>query len=109
GLLPAMAAHLQPGAQLLYLSGEDIAHDASALLTGQGVTVTRMVAYEAVPTSALTPELRQALMDGAVSQVMFFSARSATLACGLLKEEEFTQAPSAIDAYCLSLSVAEAA
>lgn len=108
-LLPMMTAQLPQGAQVLYLSGEDVAHDASALLAAHNIHVTRVVAYEATATTQLTSEMRLALEQGRVQQVVFFSARSAALACQLLKQEEFTEAAASIEAVCLSLAVAEAA
>lgn len=108
-LLPRITETLREGSHLLYLSGADTRHDISRLLAANGIRVSREIAYEAVAETALTPELRLALASGEVDGAVFFSPRSAQLACGLLKEEEFTESPARMDAYCLSLAVAEQA
>ena len=108
-LLPHITAHMSAGQRLLYLSGEDTRHDISRLLAANDIAVTREVAYEAISETTFPPALREALANHSISGVVFFSPRSAMLACGLLKQEEFTASAPTLDAYCLSLPVAEAA
>lgn len=108
-LLSPITAALRPGQRLLYLSGDEVRHDFAALLAAHGIAVERMVAYETVPCQSFPPALRLALANGEISGVAFFSPHSARLGCGLLKEEEFTDMPPRIDAFCLSLAVAQEA
>ncbi len=109
GLLPVVRDRLAPGSQLAYYSGEDIQFDPTSLLAMQGIHCTRHIVYRAAAQGSFTPGLRMHLSSGEIRGVVFFSARTARIACGLLKEEEFTQAAESIDAYCLSLAVSEAA
>lgn len=108
-LLPRITEALPPGSSLLYLSGEDTRHDISRLLGANQIDVTRVVAYEAVAETSFPTALRLALEANSINGVVCFSPRSAHLACTLMKEEEFTASAPAIDAFCLSLAVAEEA
>lgn len=108
-LLPRITDALSSGQRLLYLSGEDTRHDITRLLDANGIAVTRLVAYKAIAETHMPTTLRTALEGKAVSGVALFSPRSATLACGLMKQEEFTESATELHAYCLSLAVAEAA
>lgn len=108
-LLPRITEKLSPGSSLLYLSGEDTRHDISRLLAANDIAVTRLVAYEAVAETTFPSELRLALEQKEITGVVFFSPRSAMLASALMKNEEFNESAPSIDAYCLSLPVAEEA
>lgn len=95
--------------KLVYFSGADTTVDIVALLGVRGAEVERIVVYEAVPEKIFPKLLREALEAREISGVVLFSARTAAVACSLMKHEEFTRDAARIDAYCLSLPVAEAA
>ena len=108
-LLPAIMGTLKPGANLRYLSGFDIQLDPTPLLAAKQITCTRVIAYDAVAEATLPSFLRMRLAAGDVSGVTFFSARSAQIACNLLREEKLDYMAAQMTAYCLSLPVAQAA
>lgn len=108
-LLPLLVKELPVGAHLLHLSGAETRFHTLPLPPEHPLNVTREIIYEAEPETALVPELRIALANGKIDGIVLFSPRSASLACQLLKQEEFTDAAPHIDAFCLSLAVAEAA
>ena len=95
--------------RFVYFSGESITVDIVGLLALQGSLVERVVVYDAVPERRFPDALRRALEAREISGVVFFSARTAQIAASLMKHEEFTASAPQIDAYCLSLPVAEAA
>ena len=108
-LLPLIVQTLTNGQSLLYLSGEDIQLDPAPLLAMQQIHCTRIAVYEAVAEAMLPSFLRMRLEAGDITGAAFFSARSARLACRLLVEEGLAAHAAQMDAYCLSLPVAEAA
>lgn len=108
-LLPRVTERMAAGSRMLYLSGEETRYDMASLLAANSIAVERVVAYDAIATTELAPQLRLALEAGEVNGAAFFSPRSARLACQLLKQEEFTASAPRMDAFCLSLQVAEAA
>jgi uroporphyrinogen-III synthase len=103
-LLPQIAQK-----RLVYFSGADTTVDIVSLLAARGAVVQRIVVYDAIPEKSFSTDLRGLLEARQISGVVFFSTRTATIACSLMKEEEFTESATDIDAYCLSLAVAEAA
>lgn len=104
-LLPIIADHLRAGSRLTYLSGEDIQVDVTPLLAARGIAVERIVAYEAVAETVLPPALVAAWP--AVTGVAFYSARSAAIACALLRDAGLPT--DRCDAFCMSLTVAQEA
>ena len=107
-LLPRIAESLKDKT-LLYLSGEDISVDVAALLASQSVSVERVIAYRAVAAAQLSPELIDALKNNSISGTVFYSARTAEIATALLTQAGLSHAIETVDAYCLSLTIAEKA
>lgn len=107
-LLPELADALR-GQSLFYLSGEDISVDVAALLAAQQVEVQRAIAYRASAAEQLPPLIRDALEADQLRSVVFFSARTARITEQLLRAANLTHLANTLTAYCLSLTVAQAA
>ena len=75
-LVAAVAAHLKPPAQLLYLAGQDRAGDLAAVLREKNFAVDTVVVYRAVVAETLPAEAAAALA-GKLDGVLHFSRRSA--------------------------------
>jgi uroporphyrinogen-III synthase len=106
-LIPLILQTLPRGASLLYLAGEETRVDVGVLLKPHGVQLEKRVTYTAHAATELSDELLDALRANVVCGVSFLSVRSAEIAIGLLKKYGIT--PHAINAYCLSLPIAQAA
>ena len=103
-LLTQLRLTLEPG-PLLYASAQHISRDIVTALKEDGFSVERVVTYEACAATALAPETVQALQDGHIAAIPFFSLRTL---------EVFTQLAdpawlSSITACCLSERIAEQA
>ncbi len=107
-LLPRIAELLKHK-NLLYLSGENVSVDVAALLASQSVSVERVIAYRAIAATQLTAEIIDALKNNSLTGTVFFSARTAEIATTLLTQAELSHAVTTVDAYCLSLAIAEKA
>lgn len=108
-LASRIADLVPPGTSLLYLSGEDIRVNLPTLLTARHIPVRSLVTYDAVAEPALTEHLAEAIRRNEVTGAVFFSARSATIAIGLMQQANVTRHASAMTAYCISVAAAEAA
>ncbi len=108
-LLPRMVESLPVDSQILYLAGEETRVDVATLLAAQQRYVTSVVAYKAEAVTELSAPLLEAIAAQRVTGVSFFSPRSATLANQLLTTHGLQAQLGEIEAYCLSLAVAEAA
>lgn len=106
-LLPQLRAEMGNG-NLLYLAGEDTRVDVAALLTPHGITVEKLVTYQAMLTTRLPDNLLNAFKIKAVIGACFFSPRSAQAANELLNQHGIAHQVTQLEAFCLSLPVAEA-
>jgi uroporphyrinogen-III synthase len=99
GLADHIIAHARPEAgPLLYLSGLDTASDFTGRLERAGFAVTRVVAYEARPATALAP-------DAASAQgVVLYSPRSARLWLDLAGKHDVPA--NVMMHFCLSPNIA---
>jgi uroporphyrinogen-III synthase len=98
---------LQPDSGgLLHVSGADQAVDLAALLGPRGFRVTRLVAYAAKPAADLRPETRDALRNGQIGWMPFFSPRSARCFVNLATAAGVAEDCRQIVALCLSPAVA---
>lgn len=93
--------HLPQGIRLLYLRGDDISRNLTALLPQ--ALITEVITYQAKPVGSLAGDAIAALQDGRLNGVVFYSSRSASLfmtyASGLPLEQ--------LTAFCLSAGIAE--
>lgn len=108
-LLSRITERMEAGQRLLYLSGTDTRHDIHRLLAANQIEVERIVAYDAEAVTALPAAFVEAASQGKVDGALFFSPRSAQLACTLLTNAGLETHAAQMDAYCFSLNVAEAA
>lgn len=108
----ALAAYIveqeKPGQTLVYLRGEEVRVDLETLLAVKKITVRSVIVYEAKAAS-LTPRIVKAIKQGKISGVAFFSARSADVATELMEEAGLAAKAKEMEAFCLSLAVADAA
>lgn len=99
GLARYIMAHDKPEAgPILYLSGLDTASDFAGRLARAGFTVTRVVVYEARPTTALAAEAARA--EG----VLLYSPRAARLWLDLAAKRAI--AADVMMHFCLSPNIA---
>ena len=94
---------------VLHLSGRAVARDLGSLLAPAGIRVDRVALYDAQPAAALSQDLTQALYACTVGNVLFFSARTATIFGTLVSEAGLGQMVGSVTACCLSGQVAAAA
>jgi len=114
GDVAALAAlvqqRLNPAAgPLLHVAGSAVAGDLSGSLKHQGFDVRRTQLYEARKSTELSPGTRQALTDGNIDMVLFFSPRSARAFVKLIGAAALDSVLARMTAICLSAQVAEAA
>lgn len=107
-LLPRIAESCA-GHDLLYLSGEEISVDVAALLETHQVRTQRMIVYRAIATTALSEEIKHALQAQQLTGVVLFSARTANIAVDLIRAAGLAEQAASLDAFCLSLPVAQQA
>ncbi|MFM9890334.1 MAG: uroporphyrinogen-III synthase [Rickettsiales bacterium] len=100
---------LPAGTRLLYLAGTDRRVDVSALLSAHSIQVQVLEVYRAAALSSLGQPAAKALAAGGICGVVFFSPRTAKIACHLMMQAGLADEAKRINAYCLSLAVAHAA
>jgi uroporphyrinogen-III synthase len=108
-LLEYIAAETQKNAALFYPSAEETQVDLVALLAARNIHVRQDIAYRALAVDRLPEVVTAALREHTLSGVAFFSARAAKTALRLLNGAGLQSACAGLDAYCISLQVAEAA
>ena len=108
-LLPHIVSDIPASSELLYLAGDETRTDVVTLLGKENIHVTTAIVYRAIAERTLNDEIRSALSDHRVSAAAFFSARSAEIACTMMKRNNLTSAATRMHAYCLSAAVAKAA
>lgn len=92
---------------LLHIAGSVTAGDLSGELLGHGYSVERLVMYDAQISSALSTRTINALRNGEVDDVVFFSPRTARVFVELVTRYDVQALFDRIDALCLSTAVAE--
>jgi len=111
GALAALAkARLDPaGRPLLHVAGSAVAGDLAGMLERHGFDVHRARMYEARMSAQLSPGTQQALAEGKIDMVLFFSPRSARGFVKLTRAAAIDSALAQVTAICLSAQVAEVA
>ncbi len=94
------------GQHVLYPSGEDIKIDVASLLAPHGITVARVIAYNARAKTELAPPILSAFETGAITGIIFASPRSVQIARDLLRQHKLSVRASKLDLYCLSVDIA---
>ena len=106
-LAALVAAHLNPPARLLYLTGEDRSGDLAGALRARGFVVDMVVVYRAMVAETLPAQAATALTSG-IDGVLHYSRRSAEAFVAAAQraglQEAALQKPTH---FCLSAQVAE--
>lgn len=89
---------------ITYLSGEDIAFDMQPLLHSKGITLTRIITYDAVALPALPATAINALESASPPAVFLGSRRMVSLFC-----ERYTGSLQKLTALCLSTAIMQLA
>lgn len=90
---------------ILYLRGETIALDLKAILAEEGAFVQEVVAYTAKPAVKLTDDAILALRQGTLTDVVFYSLRSAQIFMDLIKKEELESKLLSLSAHAISSQI----
>jgi uroporphyrinogen-III synthase len=99
---------LDPDAgRLVHVAGSAVAGDLAGSLEAAGFRVDRLVLYDSVPADALSAPVREALADGTLDGVLFFSPRTAGTFVSLLDKGGVEKAYRTLHAFCLSTAVAD--
>ncbi|HWL79544.1 MAG TPA: uroporphyrinogen-III synthase [Roseomonas sp.] len=107
-LLRLVRARLDPRhGPLAYLSGEVVACDLGAALKPAGFAVERMAVYSARAAAHLTPQVRDAIAQGAIQVAPVLSVRTASVFRSLLRQEGLEEACNDMVGIALSPRVAE--
>jgi uroporphyrinogen-III synthase len=91
---------------LLHAAGTVVAGDLAGMLGAAGFIVRRIVLYEAVTATELSPELAAALRGATVQVALFFSPRTAATFATLVRDAGLADTTGRIIAYALSDAVA---
>ena len=106
-LAALVAAHLDPPARLLYLTGEDRSGDLAGALRARGFVVDMMVVYRAMVAETLPAEAATALASG-IDGVLHYSRRSAEAFVAAAQRAGLREAAlQKLAHFCLSAQVAE--
>ncbi len=97
----------QAGA-VLHAAGADLAGDLAAMLAPWGFTVRRVVLYDAIAATVLTPETAGLLRQGGLDAALFFSPRTASAFVTLVTRAGLVANLSRVSALCLSANVVAA-
>jgi len=105
-LADLVAAHLNPPARLLYLTGEDRSGDLAGTLRAQGFVVDMVVVYRAVVAETLPAEFATALTRG-IDGVLHYSRRSAEAYVNAARGAGLLASALKLIHFCLSAQAAE--
>ncbi len=106
-LAALVAAHLNPPARLLYLTGEDRSGDLAGALRARGFVVDMVVVYRAMVAETLPAEAATALTRG-IDGVLHYSRRGAEAFVAAAQRAGLQEAAFQKPAhFCLSAQVAE--
>lgn len=104
------AARFDPAAgPLLHVGGKHVAGDMETALKRRGFACERRVLYEAIVARALPDVAAAALRGGTADAAALFSPRGAAAFAALARAAGLEDRLARLDAFCLSLAVAEAA
>jgi len=101
-----VAAHLNPPARLLYLTGEERAGDLAGALRARGFVVNIVVVYRAMVAETLPAQAATALTSG-IDGVLHYSRRSAEAYVSAARGAGLLASALKPTHFCLSAQVAE--
>ena len=105
-LAALVAAHLNPPARLLYLTGEDRSGDLAGALRARGFVVNIVVVYRAMVAETLPAQAATALTSG-IDGVLHYSRRSAEAYVSAARGAGLLASALKPTHFCLSAQVAE--
>jgi uroporphyrinogen-III synthase len=105
-LVRLIASMVEAGARVLYISGEDQAHDLAAMLEPAKIQVDTLVVYHARLARQLADATLRALEQSALDAVLHYSPRSAANFVALAEKAGQGAALRRLHHYCLSVAVA---
>ena len=109
-LAALVVARLDPGrGKLLHVAGKAVAGDLIGNLAAAGFSARRVMLYAAHAATALSPACRQALAEGRLDGVAFFSPRTAATFVRLVQAAALQDRVATMIAFCLSPAAAAAA
>jgi uroporphyrinogen-III synthase len=91
---------------LVHVRGEQVAVDLKTALRAQGVDLREIVAYRAVPATALRPGTRELLASGGIDAVILMSPRTGAIFARLIAVAGLREAAQKLVLLCLSPAVA---
>jgi len=91
---------------LLHCAGEDQAGDLVGALQMHGLRVETVVVYQATMVTDLPPDVRAALISGAVDAVLHYSARTAAAFVAAIARAGIGDLSTQVRHLCLSAQVA---
>lgn len=93
--------------KLFHPAGEDTASDLGRMLSGDGLSVKRVTLYKAEFIETIAPDIEQALIEGKISTVTLFSARTAENFVRIMKQPNMKGVSARLEAVCLSQRIAK--
>ena len=91
---------------ILHVAGSRVAGDLAGRLEAAGFTYRRAVLYAARVAERLSEATAQALVDGNLDGVLFFSPRTAGTFVSVARRTHLAEACKGLKAFCLSAAVA---
>lgn len=101
-LLDLLRHEKTPHRSFLYVRGEHIACDLKKLLTQEGRLVHEVIAYRALPVLSLTNETKAALVHSTLTDVVFYSLRTADLFMRRIHEGSLEKTLAPLTAHVMS-------
>jgi len=106
-LVPEIARRSEAGgATFVYLSADRLAFDLPTVLAEHGVKIHRFIAYRSVAAETLSPNVADALRDGAITIVVLMSPRTAETWAKIATVAAKPNDLSGISYVCISEAVA---
>lgn len=90
-----------------HLCGNEIAYNIADVLRGEGIDAVNTVTYQTTPNRAFSMAVEEAMDEGKVDAVLFYSPRTATIFEEAISETGHHDWIPLLDAYCLSARVAD--
>lgn len=93
--------------RFLYISGEDISINLGEIFSMRGMSLSRVVVYDAIAAESLSDTLVEQLRRGQIDAISFFSSRTAQIFLSLAEKSGVITTLERLDTFCLSESITE--
>lgn len=90
-----------------HLCGNEIAYNISDVLEDDGIDAINTITYQTTPNRSFPPAVEEAMEEGQIDSVLFYSPRTATIFEEAISEAGKHDWLPQLDAYCLSPRVAD--